>query len=85
MNEDIARVTESIAPHVTAFISEHLNREFHVADLHNYVSAQVGGYIAPASSDRILRQLRQKGRLNYIVTDRSKSLYRAIPLEGQLF
>ncbi len=85
MNEDIARVSDAIAQHVTAFLTARLHQEFHVSELHSYCAEHTKGYIAPGSPDRILRSLRQKGKVNYEVVSRSQSLYRAIPLEGQLF
>jgi hypothetical protein len=47
---------------------------FIMNDLRKYVS-QRGYRIAPDSSGRILRNLRQTGELNYRVINRSKSLY----------
>lgn len=83
-SENLTRVTEQIATHVTAYIERHMNREFHVEDLRRYVFDKVDGYVAPASPDRILRALRQKGRINYEVISRSKSLYKGLPVTGQL-
>lgn len=83
-SENITRVSQVIGQHVTAFLDAHLNQEFHVDDLRQYVSAQVGGYIAPASPDRILRDLRQKKKVNYEVVSRSKSLYKSLPVAGQM-
>lgn len=38
---------------------------------------------APASADRVLRQLRKQGKVNYAVINRGKSLYLALPLGVQ--
>jgi hypothetical protein len=81
--ENINRVTDQIAGHVMKFLSAHLNKEFHVESLRRYVSDHVGGYIAPGSPDRILRALRQKGAVDYVVVNRRQSLYKAVPVKGQ--
>ena len=78
--ENITRVNQAISRYVTAFLNAHLNQEFHVDELRQYVSAHVDGYVAPASPDRILRDLRQKNQVNYTVVSRSKSLYKALPV-----
>ena len=80
-DQDLTRVTERIAGHVSAFLSSH--SEFHGPELHRYVEAQVGGYVAPGSPDRIMRMMRQKGLVNYELVSRSQSLYRALPVEIQ--
>lgn len=80
--ENLNRVSEAIAKHVTAFINDHINAEFHVDELRRYVSARVDGYVAPASPDRILRALRSSKTVNYEVVSRSKSLYRGLPVAG---
>lgn len=79
---NLTRVSEAIAAHVTAFIASHIGKEFHVESLRRFVFEHTEGYVAPASPDRILRDLRQKGRVNYEVVSRSKSLYRALPVSG---
>jgi hypothetical protein len=53
---------------------------FHAQDLRLHVQAKIGIAIAPASPDRILRDLRQKRLINYKVLDRRNSLYQALPL-----
>jgi hypothetical protein len=53
--------------------------EFTAGDLRAYISYQVG-QVAPGSPDRILRDLRQRGVINYELVSRAKSLYRALPL-----
>ena len=60
MNADISRVNNAIAKHIEKFLGTH--KEFHVEELRKYVFDNVNGYVAPASPDRILRDLRQKGR-----------------------
>jgi hypothetical protein len=75
---DITRVNNAIARHIETFVCTH--KEWHVEELRKFVFDSVGGYIAPASPDRILRDLRQKGRVNYVVVSRAKSLYRSLPM-----
>jgi hypothetical protein len=38
---------------------------------------------APASADRVMRQLRAKGKINYALTNRAQSLYTALPLYAE--
>lgn len=84
MNEQtqqISRVNHAIASYVTAYLKLKEGKEFHATDLYTYVHDQVGGYIAPDSPARILRDLKKRGLVNYEVLSRSRSLYRAIPRE----
>jgi len=53
-------------------------RDFTANDLRMIVNSAMDGKVAPGSSDRILRMLRQGGMLNYIVLNRAQSLYRFI-------
>ena len=56
-----------------------LNPTFHMEDLRQFVVGSIGiHHIAPASTDRILRQLRQEGRVRYEVVSRRESLYRVL-------
>ena len=66
------------AKHIETFVCTH--KEWHVEELRRFVFDKVNGYVAPASPDRILRDLRQKGRVNYVVVSRAKSLYRSLPM-----
>lgn len=58
-----------------AFCRERLRQggRFHMQELNEYV--QQHHESAPASADRILRQLRSEGRVAYEVLSRSESLY----------
>lgn len=71
-DEQLARVGTKIGPTVLAFCG--LNEYFHAAQLRAYVVQET--QVAPASPDRILRALRQKGLLDYEVLDRRASFYR---------
>jgi hypothetical protein len=74
--EEINRVKANIGDLVEAFV---LHRwqvgqpRFVMRDLHDYIFVRT--QIAPASPDRILRQLRQEGKFDYDVIDRRASCY----------
>ncbi len=77
---ELARVTGRIGEHVLAFVESRLasgNHTFFIRDLHDWIVAAT--QTAPASPDRILRQLRMQGLCNYRVLDRRKSFYELIP------
>lgn len=79
--ENLERVSVRIAAAVKQFCREH--RRFHADDLRNYVT-EATGINAPASADRVLRDLRQKGQLNYRLLSRSESLYEVVADPVQL-
>jgi len=54
---------------------------FYMEDLRWFVVRKLKSTLAPASTDRILRQLRQDRRLNYKVVSRHRSLYQVIRVE----
>jgi hypothetical protein len=73
----IKRVIGKIGPKVLAFIQERgVHGTFHAKELHDYV----GTHVAPASSDRILRELRLAGVIDYEVINRRQSFYRIVKL-----
>ena len=74
--KNLERVRGAIADAVVAFCRSRYatGREFHAQELRDYV-ARVNP-TAPASADRILRDLRQRGLVRYVLVSRSKSLYR---------
>jgi hypothetical protein len=53
---------------------------FTANDLNNYIRARIDA--APASTDRILRRLRQEGKFDYQVTNRKLSEYQIIGIGG---
>lgn len=55
---------------------------FRVDDLRRWV-ALYAGPVAPASPDRVLRQLRKDGKVEYRVVDRAKSLYEVVSVTEQ--
>ena len=67
-------VSARIAASIIEFCKRRVGYTFRADELRSFVLANVGT-CAPGSADRILRNLRQKGVLDYVVTDRSKSLY----------
>ena len=72
--EDRARVSEKIGFLIKEFFIT--AEEFHMTDLNNFIQERIGVYVAPDSPGRIMRSLRQKGEINYVLVDRSKSKYR---------
>lgn len=81
MPQEIKRVTKYVVEFVERSLRE--NKEFTARDLRLYVSLQLKGELAsaPASADRIMRDQRKKGNINYELVSRRKSLYRALPVE----
>lgn len=75
MNVDQKRVSLRISEVIIEYIND--NPRFHMESLREYISRSVG-WIAPGSPDRILRSLRQQGKLNYRVLSRKDSLYQVI-------
>lgn len=73
--EQLSRVRERIQNLVISFIKNvGTGNQFHADQLREWVSDRVA--VAPGSADRILRDLRQRGYLNYSILNRKKSLYR---------
>jgi hypothetical protein len=73
-SEELERVSARIAGAVIHFCRKHQGKTFHADDLRLHVQRAVGGG-APASADRVLRDLRQRGVINYEVISRSESRY----------
>lgn len=72
--EELDRVSSRIAGALIHFCRKHIGKAFRADDLHTHVMRACGS-IAPASSDRILRLLRQRGVIDYEVTSRRDSRY----------
>jgi hypothetical protein len=88
--EDRERVTSHIGWVVLDFFRLKLARnrrcstnQFHASDLHRFVASKCPE-AAPGSADRIMRVLRQGGRLDYVLVDRSCSQYAAVSVEPKL-
>lgn len=73
----LAAVSERIADSIVAFCKTKLEGggQFHADQLRKFVDSDVDGGCAPASADRVLRDLRQRGMLGYKVLNRRQSLY----------
>jgi len=81
--ENIERVTARIGRVILEFCE--FRDTMYADDLRKYVAQKVGK-VAPGSPDRILRALRQQGKLDYEVISRSKSYYRIFhKLQRELF
>jgi hypothetical protein len=88
----VATVPTETYPTVRASVEAYVNfraslstgpdRAFTGEQLREYVlnSVFVGAPVAPATVDRALRVLRQAGKINYLVLNRGKSLYKALPV-----
>lgn len=74
------RVYGKIAPLIMAYYNAHVGKAFHAEDLRQYVLLFAPGDVAPSSPDRILRELRLEGKLNYVVINRRSSLYLFVPV-----
>ena len=73
------RVSSRIGAAVLDFCQAH--RQFHAGELHRHVE-DATGVSAPASADRILRDLRQRGVLKYRVVSRRESLYEVVEVRA---
>lgn len=70
--KQLERVTSNIGQAVLAFFrGMQTGQEFRAAELYDSVQG-----CAPASADRVMRDLRRKGFIAYELVDRSQSLYR---------
>jgi len=82
MNEQLNRVEKTIAQVVTDFVTAHIGKEFRGAELKNKVALEIGfTKAAPSSPDRVMRDLRQRGKINYKLVNRAKSLYLGLAVE----
>lgn len=78
---NLHRVRHRLHDVILRFVSERLAagvREFHAADLHSYVAEFTTA--APGSADRILRDMKRSGLVDYRVLNRAASLYQLLPL-----
>ena len=67
-------VASRIGSAILDFCSARGGQEFHADDLRRFVAQKVG-LCAPGSADRVLRDLRQRGAIDYVCISRSESLY----------
>jgi hypothetical protein len=76
----LARVSDRISDAILAFQTVcGPDEQWYMDDLRLHVIREVGA-VAPASPDRVLRQLRAKRLLNYRVVSRRRSLYEWMPI-----
>lgn len=81
-NENLKTVAHRIGDAVTAFWATKVASEdptFTANQLRFYVMNLIGN-ISPGSADRVLRQLRFDMKVDYIVLNRGRSIYQAIPV-----
>ena len=72
--EDRERVKQKIGGLILRFYELHREKPvFHGTELYNFIIAQA--HVAPSSAERILRQMRKDGLLDYVVIDRSAGEY----------
>ena len=81
--EHLERVTARIGVAIREFFRNSTVADFHADDLRRYVTGRCG-VVAPASADRVLRELRKQNLLNYVVISRKQSLYRIVPTNAQM-
>lgn len=84
-NEQLERVGLNLNQAIIAFWKMKLafsgdDSRFTATELRQYVQHHNFG-TAPSSADRVMRSLRKAGKINYVLVNRAKSLYQAIPLE----
>lgn len=73
-DRELTRVTSRIGTAIHAFCTARVGKTFTAAELREHV-ATACGTTAPASADRVLRQLRKQGVVAYRVVNRSASTY----------
>lgn len=73
--QQLTRVSGRIGAAILAFHKQRMQTApaFHAEELREHVQQQT--QLAPASADRVLRELRKQGLLNYRVLNRAQSLY----------
>lgn len=76
----LGRVRQRIGKSILEFCHERMT--FRADELRRFVEEK-SGFTAPGTADRILRDLRKKGLVNYRVVNRRDSLYEVLPLAAQ--
>ena len=69
-----ARVYSKLSPIVQDYHDRHAGSRFHSQGLLQFVQ-QFEPNVAPESVTRCLRQMRERGKLDYVVLSRRRSLY----------
>jgi hypothetical protein len=73
----------TVAAYIEHFVTEKAASKepyFFANALRKFVEISSGRVPAPGSTDRILRKLRQAGKVDYVVVNRATSYYLAKPL-----
>jgi hypothetical protein len=77
-NEDLKRVTTNIKGAIIGFCRARLHYKrprFTMGEMAAFVAEYPGVSVSPDSTSRVFRMLRKAGRVDYLVVDRSRSLY----------
>jgi hypothetical protein len=74
---NLARVRDNIAATVIEFCRDKVGCTFNATYLRNQVTRRHPN-IAPDSPGRILRDLRRRGLVDYVLVSRAQSLYRVV-------
>jgi hypothetical protein len=81
LNRVAATTSEAILEFIKGRLADPETKGAFTADqLRFYVNNTVVRGVSPSSADRVLRMLRQRGKIDYQVLNRGKSLYRAMPI-----
>lgn len=76
-DRQLRRVKGRTCDLITQFFDCHqVGETFHAEDLQRFVASRCD--VAPASADRVMRDMRRSGQINYEVINRSQSLYRKL-------
>lgn len=73
----------TIAAYIKIFVNERAASKephFYAKTLLEFVHVNSGRYPAPGTTDRVLRKLRAKGEVDYVVENRAISYYLAKPV-----
>jgi hypothetical protein len=74
----LERVTSKLSAAILLFCKQRIaacRPEFHMEDIRGFLTTEAVEF-APASPDRVLRQLRKLRAVDYVVVNRAESLYR---------
>lgn len=80
--QHLERVSSRIRPAILWFCAH--TGVFHMEELRQFVAKATENHIAPGSPDRILRQLRKEGLIDYRLLSRQKSLYQIVGVQEQM-
>ena len=81
LNRVAATTKDAILDFINQRLADTENKGAFTSDqLRFYVNNNTLGGVSPSSADRVLRMLKQQNKLMYIVLNRGRSLYRALPL-----